>query len=296
MNSQKTQRTASTYIPYISLSVALLALGGLGYLGFLAFVKGILMPGEFSAYGLVITAVAAATASFFSPCSFTVLPSYIAFAGSGQDVEPSRRFRNALRNGVVAAMGVVTVVAILGTVIGALGTGIGAELSITGSDPSLVAKGLRIGIGGFVLSMGVLHVMGLSHRIPLLGRISVWAIRAEGEGVPSLRSVYAYGAGYVVVGIGCVGPFLAAVSAFALATGGFLTAFMTFVLFAATMGSLMLIISLLVGTSQNLLLRRLRASTGSIQRVGSILLILVGIGLIYFTLDAGTFQMVFIPS
>ena len=120
-------------------------------------------------------------------------------------------------------------------------------------------------------------------------------MRAEGAGGPSLRSVYAYGAGYVVVGIGCVGPFLAAVSAFALSTGGFLTALLTFLLFAATMGSLMLAVSLLVGASQSVLLKRLRSSTGSIQRAGSILLILVGVGLVYFTLDAGRFQAIFFP-
>ena len=93
-----------------------------------------------------------------------------------------------------------------------------------------------------------------------------------------------------------MGPFLAAVAAFALSTGGFLTAFLAFLLFAATMGALMLAISLLVGASQNAVLRRLRASSRAIQRVASVLLILVGIGLIYFTLDAGTFQSIFIPS
>ena len=45
-------------------------------------------------------------------------------------------------------------------------------------------------------------------------------------------------------------PFLAAVAAFALSTGGFLSAFLAFLLFAGTMGGLMLVISLLVGTSQ----------------------------------------------
>jgi cytochrome c-type biogenesis protein len=295
MNEQRTVKTIN-YITFITIGIALLALGGLGYLGFLAFVDGILMPGEFAAYGLVITTVAAATASFFSPCSFTVLPGYIAFASSGQDALPERRFRNALKNGIVAAMGVVTVVAVLGAVVGALGTGIGADLSITGTSPNPVVKALRISIGAFVLSMGLLHITGQSHRIPLLGKISAWAIRAEGQGDPSLRSIYAYGAGYVVVGIGCVGPFLAAVSAFALTTGGFLAAFLTFLLFAATMGGLMLVISLLVGTSRNLLLRRLRSSTAAIQRVASVFLILVGAGLIYFTLDLGTFQAIFFPS
>ena len=93
-----------------------------------------------------------------------------------------------------------------------------------------------------------------------------------------------------------MGPFLAAVAAFAMTTGGFLTAFLAFLLFAATMGALMLAISLLVGASQTAFLGRLRASSRAIQRAASLLLVLVGIGLIYFTLDAGTFQSIFIPS
>lgn len=93
-----------------------------------------------------------------------------------------------------------------------------------------------------------------------------------------------------------MGPFLAAVAAFALSTGGFLTAFLAFLLFAGTMGALMLAISLLVGASQNAALRRLRGSSRAIQRSASVLLVLVGTGLIYFTLDAGTFQSVFIPG
>ena len=93
-----------------------------------------------------------------------------------------------------------------------------------------------------------------------------------------------------------MGPFLAAVAAFALSTGGFLTAFLAFLLFATTMGNLMLVISLLVGASQNVALRWLRTSSRAIQRVASVLLILVGVGLIYFTIFPGTFQSIFFPS
>jgi len=196
------RKAVAPYMLLISLALLLLAVGGLGYLGFLAFVKGVLAPKEFASYGLVLTTVAAATASFFSPCSFTVLPSYIAFASSGQQIGTGRRLQSALKNGLVAALGVVTVVVLMGILIGALGTGIGADLSITGSDPSPVARALRILIGVFVLSMGMVHILDLSHKIPLLGRMSAWAIRAEGEGGSSLRSTYAYGAGYVLVGVG----------------------------------------------------------------------------------------------
>ncbi len=52
---------------------------------------------------------------------------------------------------------------------------------------------------------------------------------------------------------------------------------------------------LLVGISQNLLLKRLSPSTRSIQQVGSIFLRLVGTGLIHFTLDVGRFQAIFFP-
>jgi cytochrome c biogenesis protein CcdA len=160
------------------------------------------MPGQFAAYGLVIATVAAAIASFFSPCSFTVLPSYLAFASAGRDLELDRRFQLAVRNGLVAAMGVVTVVTIMGALIGALGTGIGSELSITGPNPSTPARVLRLAIGAFVLFMGLLHILDLSHRIPLLGRIASWAIRAEGEGGLSVKSAYGYGTGYVLAGVG----------------------------------------------------------------------------------------------
>ena len=200
--SVKDRGAVNASIIFAILAVFLLALGGVGYLGFLAFVKGLLAPREFAAYGLLLTTLAAATASFFSPCSFTVLPSYIAFAGSGEDFGRVRKFRNALQRGLVAALGVVTAVALLGVLIGSLGTGVGADLSITGSDPSTAARAIRIAIGAFVLSMGLIHILGLSQRIPLLGRISSLAIQAEGDGGSSLRSTYAYGAGYVLVGIG----------------------------------------------------------------------------------------------
>jgi len=93
-----------------------------------------------------------------------------------------------------------------------------------------------------------------------------------------------------------VGPLLAAAAAFALGTGGFLSAFLTFLLFAATMAALMLLISLLVATSQDALLRNMRASSRAIQRVSSIALILVGVGLVYFTIDVGTFRGLFFPG
>ncbi len=287
-----TSRQGSLSSLVVRQVLPVLALVGLGYVVFLAFVQGILKPNEFAGYGLVLTAIAAGMASFFSPCSFVVLPGYVAFAsGGGGD---RRGTRQAVLNGLAAASGVVTAVAVIGLVIAALGAAVGPELSLTGSSP--IARVVRIVVGTFVIGMGVLHFSGLSSRLPLLGQLAAWGVRHDGGGAPSRRSLYVYGSTYVLVGIGCVGPFLAAVAAFALATGGFLTALAAFLLFAGVMGILMVLVSVLVGTSRNALLTRLRSSTHRIQRGASVVLILVGAGLIITTINAGAFLSFFVPA
>ena len=197
-------------------------------------------------------------------------------------------------NGLAAASGVVTAVALIGLVIAALGTAVGPELSLTGSSP--IARVVRIVVGAFVIGMGVLHISGLSSRLPLLGRLAAWGVRHDGGGAPSRRSLYLYGATYVLVGIGCVGPFLAAVAAFVLATGGFVTALAAFLLFAGVMAVLMVLVSVLVGTSRNDFLGSLRSSTQRIQRAASVLLLLVGAGLIFTAVNAEPFLSAFVPS
>lgn len=192
---------ARTYAAALAALAVVVAMAGLGYLAFLAFVKGILVPGEFAAYGLAITAVAAGTASFFSPCAFTVLPSYIAFAGGSRAQGGRPELGQALLGGTAASLGVVTAVSALGLVVAVLGTGVGASFSITGDDPSRAAQGFRIAVGAFVISMGLVHLLDWSHRAPLVGRVASWAVRVQPEG-GSLRSLYAYGAGYALVGVG----------------------------------------------------------------------------------------------
>ena len=200
------EQPAKSYAAALAIVAIVMALVGIGYLAFLAFVEGILVPGEFAAYGLAITAVAAGTASFFSPCAFTMLPSYIAFAGGGVPRQDRPMLGTTLLAGTAASLGVVTAVSVLGLLLAALGTGVGANLSVTAEDPSRAAQGLRIGVGAFIIAMGLMHILDWSHRAPLVGKVASWAVRAQPEG-GSVRALYAYGAGYAVVGIDWVnGP------------------------------------------------------------------------------------------
>jgi hypothetical protein len=188
---------------YLTIVLAAVLVGALGYLAFLAFVKGVLRPKEFASYGLAITTIFGATASFFSPCAFTVFPSFVVFAGASTGETSGERARRAALRGAVAALGVVTSVAIIGVVVAALGASAGPSFSIFSASPnSAVAKGLRLAVGGFVAVMGLVLFFNLSHRIPLAGRLAAWAGEVGGVSAPSLRSVYVYGATYVAVGFG----------------------------------------------------------------------------------------------
>lgn len=89
-------------------------------------------------------------------------------------------------------------------------------------------------------------------------------------------------------------PILAAVAAFALSTGGFATAFLAFLIFAFTMAGLMMLVSILVASTQPLLLRRLRASSRSFQQVANVVLIAVGVGVIYFSVNVEAARWLFL--
>ncbi len=95
--------------------------------------------------------------------------------------------------------------------------------------------------------------------------------------------------------MGCTGPILAGLTVFAFSTGGFSAALTAFVIFALTMGGLMLLISGLVATSQETLIRRLKASTPRIKQVTSILLVLVGLFNIFTTLNMDLFVRLLFP-
>jgi cytochrome c biogenesis protein CcdA len=91
-----------------------------------------------------------------------------------------------------------------------------------------------------------------------------------------------------------VAPILAAVAAFALSTGGFATAFLAFLIFALTMAGLMMLVSVLVASMQPVLLRRLRASSRGFQRVANIVLVAVGGGVIYFSVNVEAARWLFV--
>ncbi|GEM_PF-160532 len=290
------QSGARGWLRYGALLALLMAIMLIGYGAFRFFATGV-MP-DFSAYNLLALAVIAGVASFFSPCAFPLLPGYLSlyYAGMGEESNAPTSRRRVLRLGGAAALGVVTFDLVLGVVIALLGAGVAQGLSITGPEPSGFVRIFRGGVGVILMALGVAQLAGVNLK-PTLVDAFAWRVRprrSNAQRGPAF-SLYLYGLGYNAAGMGCTGPILAGLTVFALGAGGFAAALGAFIVFSATMGGLMVLVTILVATSQETLVNRLKAAAPRIKRVAAFLLVGVGLFNLISALDVAGFVRLLFP-
>ncbi|MDQ7036834.1 MAG: cytochrome c biogenesis protein CcdA [Anaerolineae bacterium] len=131
---------------------------------------------------------------------------------------------------------------------------------------------------------------------PIIADALAWRTRprSDAKQYPA-RSLYLYGFGYNAAGMGCTGPILAGLVVFALSSGGWVSAFSAFFVFSITMATLMLLLSLLVATSQKTMIHRLKNATPRIKTVSSVLLVAVGVFNIVTSINVTAFVQVLFP-
>ncbi len=278
-------RSGWTKYTLVIASVAVVTL--LGYVGFVIFVKDIVPA--FSNYSLYLLSLAAGIATFFSPCSFPLLLGYLSFYYN----EKSEGSKRPLYRGALSALGVLSFTVILGLIIALLGQGIASSFSVSSANPSLFTRVFRIGLGGVLVLLGAVQFSNTTFHNGFLDALTGRFYSAAGSGG---KGLYLYGFGYNAAGIGCAGPIMAGLIVFALGSGGFVSAFTAFLVYSATMASLMLGVSWLVAKSETVLINNLKQSTPKIKKASSVLLMGVGIFLIYATLNLQFFVQTFFPK
>lgn len=279
----------SLWLPIV-LGTTLLALLVLaGYGAFRLFVTG---GTSLVQQGYLAFAIVAGIGAFFSPCSFPLLPSYLAYA---QAVRPEgRRYRPwlGLLNGTAAAAGIVSFNLVLGAIFALAGLGLASSFSLIAPSPSPTTVLLRIGVAGFLIAFGALQIADVS----LHGH---WLNRALRRILPISRSreplvdLYVYGFAYTVTGIGCTAPFLATVIVVGFAAGGPLAAFSAFLAFSLTMAALMLVVSVIGGTSRRGALASLAGRTPTIKRGAGAVLVAFGVLLVILSFWPSLLQPLF---
>lgn len=276
-------------------AVALLVAAGYGV--FLLFATEVMASP--AAWGLPLFAVVAAVATFFSPCSFPLLPGYVAHVvdrgnapdgGRTADQAGSGPPRAALASGA----GVLAFTLLLGAAVVAAGAGAGKALSISSADPSPTTLAVRAGIGVLLVGLGVLPLLDVTLHTGLLS----WLSRPVGidEERSVGRDLFAYGFGYNAAALGCAGPILAGLVVFAVAVGGAPGALAAFVLYSAAMAGLMVAVTRLVQRRGEAALDRLASASPRIKRVGGAVQVAVGAFVLATVLWPAWFVGTFFPG
>lgn len=266
------------------------AVGAAGYaLGFLGFVYNVMVPNTFSQYPIYGLALIVGAAAFFSPCAFPLLPAYFTYAVGGSE----RSIGRSLRQGAIAAAGLLAVLLAVGWIIAALGAATPFQPDPRKEEAWIVA--VRVAAGAGIAAFGLLVLLrrtGFAHRLASLFQKR----KPELSGGPTSRGLFLYGLGYSAAGFGCTGPLMLALALSAWSSGSPGAAFVAFGVFAATMALLMVAVTALVGLARWGALEKLKAAGPRIQTAGGAFTLAVGVWTIYsITAGSQLFVEAFFP-
>ena len=212
--------------------------------------------------GLYVLAFLTGLMSFFAPCAFPLLPGYISYYIGRYESGPT--LRGSVKAGIASATGINGIFAL-----------IGAAVAVGGAAVKSYLTYFAPGVGFVIILLGLAMVFGKTESFEKFGGIlSSYSSKVGGRARYS--GLFMYGVGYGLASMGCQAPVFIALIFAGLASGGALEAFMVFLSFSIGMGSMMLIVSIIVGTAKMTILERMRKMTPYINRACGVILIIVG--------------------
>ncbi|MHA1258847.1 MAG: hypothetical protein ACTSRO_04260, partial [Candidatus Heimdallarchaeaceae archaeon] len=233
-------------------------------------------------------AVIVAITSFFSPCSFPLLPGYIAHIvgvaykeedESEKEVQKRRKlWKNQLFYpilGLSGGLGILISYLILGIVISALGSAI---------KPFFIYV-LPV-IGGIFIVLGILMFTPIEisfNRILDFIRkkqMNLEAKKKKDTKANKIISTFLYGLGYGIASIGCNGPVFLFFSLQVSLEATIIRMIFDYLAFALTILFLMIGVTILLMFSKDVIVQKLKASTAIIKIVSGVIMVGVGIYLI----------------
>ena len=220
--------------------------------------------------GLGGIAVLAGIASYFSPCSFPMLPGYMTYYMRGGGAKES--YGRAAAGGAIAGLGIITVYGTIGVI-----------AVLAGSIVTKYVTYLQPIIGVALLVLGIL--MLTPFQFFNSGRFTE-KMQSNMEGKGYFFGLYLYGVAYGAASQGCTAPVFIAVILIAINSGSLLMGVGVLLLYCLTAALLMVAVTVLVAGLKKGILAKLKASTDIIKKISAVALIIVGVYLIAYYLVA----------
>lgn len=241
-------------------------------------------------YGVYALALLGGVASFFSPCSFPLLPSYIAYYIRPDEEDENRKEGNrkegkekkererssSMRGfsmGIKAALGIVVVFGVVGGIAVAGGSWISDYLPY-----------LEPVIGAIVLILGLIMLtdIDLGTKIKLLTHRIKKGLGLSGRNRSTGNpSPFFYGVGYGTSSASCTAPVFIAVVLSSWLSQGTFGAIIVLMIYLSTMAALMILFSLLTIYFKEKIVGRMSKAVDWINKIAGLVLIAAGAYLIY---------------
>ncbi|NHJ47051.1 MAG: redoxin domain-containing protein [Asgard group archaeon] len=264
---------------------------------------------------IMVAAFFSGILSFFSPCAFPLLPGYMAYNlellvraekkkdGTEEESEEEekdkrdtkidvrKRVWKSFLWGSAAAFGLLLFYMIIGII-----------SAFVGEVVSEWVEYITPAIGVILIILGIITFtplqLNLSKAVDAISKIGTrrrkkkdaidsdedtedeetstkkqGTIRRE---MPQMFQLFIYGITYALASLGCNLPILLGLIVGSIEAGAFGKAILIFLVYSLAMAVLMIIITMLVGFSKDVLINKLRASTRFVKILSGILLILAG--------------------
>jgi len=239
--------------------------------------------------GLLAWAVVLGTVTFFSPCSFPMLPGYMTYY---MGLREARRLGKAVKGGLVAAAGLVTVYMLVAFLVGLFGSAISKYIfvlePIVGVLLILMAAVilLNLSMGTMVAYLTTPVRWGLATARRAVGRVSARNVVATDAPASALEAaaeeggyvgLFVYGMGYAAASAGCMAPVIIALIFLSAAQGSFMSSLLIFLVFSISAAACMVLITMAVGLGSGRLSGRLRISPSKVKLISGLMLAGIGI-------------------
>ena len=225
-------------------------------------------------------AYAVGAASAVNPCGFAMLPAYLGLyvSGGNQDEDrrqPVRLVSRAVMVGLSVSVGFVALFGAVGLLLG-----FGSQAVVVSALPyiGLAVGVLLIGAGAYMATGGKIYT-SLAQRA------------ASRIGDPSQLNISGYvlfGVSYGLASLSCTLPlFLAVLGVGAGLSSGFLETLSQFLLYAAGMGSVIMVLTLGMAVARTVLIRWMRTALPYVGVVGAWLMVVAGTYIVFYWLTLG---------
>lgn len=224
----------------------------------------------------IVLAAFAGFATFFSPCSFPMLPGFIAYYLSEEAQQKKKGTLRVLGSGLIAGIGVTLVFLILGI-----------ALIVAGSAVNLTQYTPILGpiVGVILILLGALMFTNLQYHALLRPFSKLKEVFTRGksrEASGYYPKLFGYGVGYGAAASACTAPLFLAVMAQSSISGGVMEGLLVLLVFSLMIILLMVVITFMLSAFGQESVRKLSQYTDLIKKVSAVVLIIVGAYLIFY--------------